>query len=125
MHDLPAVTNIYDKLAGHPPRTNFNVIRLDDKYNIRIAEVTGRFPWHQHPGGDEGWLVWRGRLRIDLEGSRSVLLGPGDITCVPKGTPHSPVCLEEGTVVVVFNATDFEHEFVEDQPAVGAFTMNE
>ena len=117
----PEVFNIDRVLAGHPPRTNFNVIRLDDHYNVRIAEVTGRFPWHQHINGDEGWLIWKGRLRIDLDDGESIELGPGDGTTIPRGVVHSPVCLEPGTVVVVFNIKDFQHRFVEDHPDLGDF----
>lgn len=114
--------NIDDVLAGHPPRTNFNVIRLDDRYHVRIARVSGRFPWHRHPNGDEGWLVWKGRLRMDLEGNGSVELGAGEGLRIPKGMAHSPMCLEEGTVVVIFNANEFRHEFLEQKPNLGGFT---
>lgn len=118
----PQKFNIEDRLAGHPPRTNFNVIQLDGKYNVRIAAVTGRFPWHHHTNGDEGWLVWKGRLRIDVEGGKSVILGPGDGTMIPKGVKHSPLCVEEGTVVVVFNVDNFQHQFVEERPDLGDFS---
>lgn len=113
--------NIIEKLAGHPPRTNFNVIQLDGKYNVRIAEVTGRFPWHRHLNGDEGWLIWRGRLRIDVEGRDSIELGPGDGTMIPRGVMHSPIALEAGTIVVVFNVDGFQHEFREKEPDLGDF----
>ena len=59
--------NVMKTLEGHPPRTNFNVFRLDGKYNLRIAEVTGRFPWHCHTNGDEGWLILKGGLQIDVD----------------------------------------------------------
>lgn len=117
----PTVVNIDEVLADHPPRTNFNVIRLDDRYNVRIARVVGRFPWHKHLNGDEGWLIWRGRLRIEIENGDAVELGPGDFTTIPKGLRHSPVSMEEGTTVVVFNVKDFQHEFVEEAPDVGDF----
>lgn len=115
------VFNIEKVLQGHPPRTNFNVIRLDDRYNVRIAEVTGRFPWHRHLNGDEGWLIWRGRLRIEMEGGESVELGPGDGTTIRRGVVHSPVCLEPGTIVAVFNVKDFQHKFIDENPDLGGF----
>ncbi len=125
MTELPQVFNIEATLEGHPPRTNFNVIRLDDSYNVRIAQVTGQFPWHRHLNGDEGWLIWKGRLRIDFEGGDYVELGPGDFTKVPVGVRHSPTCVEDGTIVVVFNIKDFQHEFVDVDPEVGDFVEHD
>ena len=108
-------------MAGHPPRTNFNVFRLDGKYNLRLARVEGRFPWHKHTNGDEGWLVLQGRLRIDVEGAESQDLGPLEGTMIPIGMVHSPIALEEDTVVAVFNIDGFQHEYVDEKPEVGAF----
>lgn len=113
--------NVIDTLAGHPPRTNFNVFRLDGKYNLRLARVEGRFPWHRHTNGDEGWLVIKGRLRIDVEGAEAQDLGPLEGTMIPKGMVHSPIALEEDTVVAVFNIDGFEHEYVDEKPDVGTF----
>ena len=113
--------NVIDTLAGHPPRTNFNVFRLDGKYNLRLARVEGRFPWHKHTNGDEGWLVLQGRLRIDVEGAESQDLGPLEGTMIPLGMVHSPIALEEDTVVAVFNIDGFQHEYVDEKPEVGAF----
>jgi len=113
--------NVMKTLEGHPPRTNFNVFRLDEKYNLRIARVEGRFPWHRHTNGDEGWLVLSGRLRIDVKGAESHDLGPLEGTMIPMGMVHSPIALEDDTVVAVFNVDKFAHEYVDEHPEVGAF----
>lgn len=113
--------NVMETLKGHPPRTNFNVFRLDDKYNLRIARVEGRFPWHRHTNGDEGWLVLSGRLRIDIEGADSQDLRQFEGTMIPMGMVHSPIALEADTVVAVFNVNNFAHEYAEERPEVGAF----
>lgn len=125
MSNAPSVTNIEELLAGHPPRTNFNVIKLDNAYNVRVARVTGRFPWHRHLNGDEGWLIWRGRLQIDMEDGESIVLGPGECATIPKGVRHSPVCLDDDTTVVVFNVQDFQHEFVDKEPDLGDFVEHD
>lgn len=101
----PQRINFLELLADHPPRTNFNVIRVDEDYSVRVAKVTGRFPWHFHPNGDEGWLVFEGRLRIDTE-LGSVELGRGDFTVIPRGMRHSPEALAAETSVVIFNRRD-------------------
>jgi mannose-6-phosphate isomerase-like protein (cupin superfamily) len=98
----PKKFNLSNLLAGHPPRTNFHVLRVDRGYTVRVAKTIGRFPWHCHPNGDEGWLVFKGRLRIDTQAG-PVELGRGDFTVIPRGLRHSPRALIPGTVVVVFH----------------------
>ncbi len=117
--------NVMDTLAGHPPRTNFNVFRLDGKYNLRIARVTGRFPWHCHTNGDEGWLILQGCLQIDVAGHDPIVMRPFEGTMIPKGMRHSPIALEEGTVVAVFNIDGFQHRFDEAAPDTGAFSESD
>jgi quercetin dioxygenase-like cupin family protein len=119
------VFNVPRLLNDHPARTNFNVFRLDDRYNLRVAKVTGRFPWHRHPNGDEGWLVLQGSMRIDVQDRPSIVLRALEGTMIPRGTVHSPLALEEETLVAVFNIAGFEHEFVEEQPEVGAFSESD
>ena len=114
--------SIEGTLAGQPPRKNFNVIQLDGKYNLRIARIAGRFPWHRHTNGDEGWLVWQGRFRIDLEDGRSIEMAAGEGTRIPMGMRHSPVALEDDTIVLCFNVANFQHEFVDESPDLGGFS---
>jgi mannose-6-phosphate isomerase-like protein (cupin superfamily) len=42
---------------------------------------------HVHPRQEERFSVIAGRLRFRMAG-RTVIVGPGDIVVVPKGTPH-------------------------------------
>lgn len=104
MGQLPSF-DIERLLAPHPPRTNLYVANLDGRYGVRTAMITGTFPAHRHPNGDEGWFVYRGRVRIDSEIGIAEL-GPGEGTVVPAGTRHSPTALEPGTIVLVFNDRD-------------------
>ena len=117
------VTNIDELLTPQPPRKNFNIIALDDEqYAVRVAKIEGRFPWHRHPHGDEGWLVWKGRLRIDSD-ERSVELGPGDFTVIPQGVVHSPLALEDGTLVIIFNRTQLGMELRDEAVDLGGFEL--
>jgi mannose-6-phosphate isomerase-like protein (cupin superfamily) len=98
----PKKTNLLELLAPHPPRTNFHVIAVDQEYTVRVAKTVGRFPWHFHPHGDEGWFIFEGRLRIDTEAG-PIELERGDFTVIPQGTRHSPEALAPNTVVLIFN----------------------
>ena len=92
-------------LAPHPPRVNFHVMRVDGSYSVRVAKIIGRFPWHFHPNGDEGWFVFEGRLRVDTEAG-SVELGQGDFTVIRRGLRHSPEALVPDTKVIIFSLHD-------------------
>ena len=113
--------NVMSMLEGHPPRTNFNVFRLDGKYNLRIAEVTGRFPWHRHTNGDEGWLILKGGLQNVVEGREPIVMRQFEGTMIPMGLVHSPIALEEDTVVAVFNVDGFQHQYRDDNPELKNF----
>jgi mannose-6-phosphate isomerase-like protein (cupin superfamily) len=116
--------NLDRLLEPHPPRTNFNVMHIDGGYSVRVAKITGRFPWHHHPHGDEGWLVYRGRVRIETE-SGAVTLGAGEGTVVPKGLKHSPVAEEEGTIVVIFNLRELGMTLTEGEHTPPEFKIVE
>jgi len=58
-------------------------------YDIRIVKVQGEFTWHQHPDTDEFFLVLSGQLTIQMR-DRNVVLAPGEIFVVPRGTAHCP-----------------------------------
>jgi mannose-6-phosphate isomerase-like protein (cupin superfamily) len=122
-HLLPAVVNVDKLLAPHPPRQNFNIINVDSDYAVRVARVEGRFPWHYHPNGDEGWLVWRGRLQIDTAAG-SISLGPGDFSTIPAGLRHSPLALEPGTTVIIFNRKELGLVLDDPQADLGGFALH-
>lgn len=112
--------NLREILAPQPPRANFHVIRVDEDYSVRVAKIEGRFPWHFHPNGDEGWFVFEGSLRIDTE-SGPIELVSGDFTVIPRGVRHSPEALVSGTMVVIFNQHDLGMVLDDPQSDLGGF----
>lgn len=58
--------------------------------HVRLAVLEGPFVWHRHADEDELFLVVAGRLRIELR-EGDVVLGPGELLVVPRGTEHRPV----------------------------------
>lgn len=65
------------------------VARLND-YEIKVVKVSGEFVWHTHDDTDELFLVISGELKIQLRDG-DVVLGPGQIFVVPRGTEHCPI----------------------------------
>lgn len=54
---------------------------------VKLVKFQGEFVWHAHADADELFLVWRGRMRIELR-DRVVELGPGQMAVVPRGVEH-------------------------------------
>lgn len=67
--------------------------------DVRVVKVEGVFPWHAHEHAEELFLVWRGRLRIELR-DRVVTLDPGQLFVVPRGVEHRTAADEEAEVVI-------------------------
>ena len=75
------------------------VAELND-YQFKVVRIEGDFIWHDHPETDEAFIVIDGTLRIDLR-DRSVVLGPGEMFVVPKGTEHKPFAAKEVRMLLI------------------------
>ena len=75
------------------------VAELND-YQFKVVRITGDFVWHDHPETDEAFIVLDGELRIDFR-DRSVVLGPGEMVVVPKGTEHKPFAEKEVKMLLI------------------------
>ncbi|ROQ40007.1 mannose-6-phosphate isomerase-like protein (cupin superfamily) [Frondihabitans sp. PhB188] len=103
--DLLAPTRIrseLDQVTRHwTPRV---VGQVNDQF-VKVAKLLGEFVWHAHDEQDEMFLIVYGRLRIQLQGDREVVLEPGEFYVVPKGTRHNPVADEEVGIVLIETVT--------------------
>jgi mannose-6-phosphate isomerase-like protein (cupin superfamily) len=63
--------------------------------------VQGEYKWHSHPDTDDFFLVLEGQLEIDLEGGRTVHLGPGQMFVVPQGMQHRPRAIKEAHLLLI------------------------
>ena len=82
------------------PRT---VAVLND-YDLRVVKTKGEFTRHSHPETDEVFLVLTGSLTIRMDDG-DVVLGPGQLYVVPKGTPHQPHSRDGADVLLVEPST--------------------
>jgi mannose-6-phosphate isomerase-like protein (cupin superfamily) len=82
---------------------------------VRLAVMTGDYPWHQHPRSDEFFLVMEGRLEIDLADGRTLALEPWQGVVVPAGTVHRTRGIGR-TVNLCFEALAADTVFLEASP---------
>jgi mannose-6-phosphate isomerase-like protein (cupin superfamily) len=78
---------------------------------LRLAVLSGEYPWHQHPRSDELFLVMEGKLEIELADGRTFTLGPSQSLVVPAGTVHRTRGVGR-TVNLCFEAVAAETLFV-------------
>ena len=79
---------------------------------LRLAVLTGEYPWHQHPRSDELFLVMDGQFEIELDDGRTLKLRPWQSVVVPAGTVHRTRGVGR-TVNLCFEAVAAETVFVE------------
>jgi len=75
------------------------VAEMND-YQFKVVRIEGEFIWHSHPETDEAFLVLEGKLRIDLPHG-SVLVGPGELYVVPRGTEHRTAAEAETKLMMI------------------------
>jgi mannose-6-phosphate isomerase-like protein (cupin superfamily) len=85
--------------------------RINDSC-LRLAVLSGEYPWHQHPRSDELFLVLEGNLEIELADGRTLRLGPWQSVVVPAGSVHRTRGIGR-TVNLCFEALAAETAFVE------------
>ncbi len=66
---------------------------------LRLARLHGEFHRHRHTEADEVFLVLAGTLEIRFDDG-DLVLGPGELTVVPRGTFHQPIAREEVHVLL-------------------------
>jgi mannose-6-phosphate isomerase-like protein (cupin superfamily) len=71
---------------------------------VRLGVMQGEYHWHKHENDDEFFFVLFGRFLIDLEGGKTVDLGPQQGFVVPKGIVHRTRAPERAVILMVETA---------------------
>jgi len=111
--------NLSAKLAHIAEHWSPKTVAVVNDYDVRLAKVLGEFVRHTHTDSDEFFLVIEGELTIRMDAG-DVVLGPGEIYVVPKGTPHQPYA-EHETSIMLFEPS----EIVNTGDAGGELTAEE
>jgi mannose-6-phosphate isomerase-like protein (cupin superfamily) len=103
MSDVPSTTDYADEPTRFPPLTVLDVTAeaaavTSDYRNqvlarvntscLRLAVMTGQYPWHRHPDSDELFLIVEGCLEIDLADGQTLRLNQWQGVVLPAGTVH-------------------------------------
>src|SRR5277367_2638418 len=98
-------TNFIDALSNIQEHWSPRVVGCVNDQYIKVAKLKGQLAWHKHDDEDELFQVVKGRLVIQFEGDREVVLLPGEFCVVPKGIMHNPVAYDECWIVLIETMT--------------------
>jgi len=96
---MARILNVGAALAGVGTWSPQVIAAVND-YDVKVANVEGDFPEHDHPETDEFFLVLAGRFTLELPDG-PVELGPGDVYTVPAGVPHRPHAIPGTRILMV------------------------
>jgi mannose-6-phosphate isomerase-like protein (cupin superfamily) len=88
--------SLAEKFAGFTDQWAPRIVARYNDNEVRLVKVQGEFIWHAHEDTDELFLVIDGALEMEMR-DRTVVLNPGELFVVPRGTEHRP-CARHGEV---------------------------
>lgn len=92
--------NLAEKLAQFSDHWAPRTVAQLNAYDVMVVKVLGEFVWHQHDETDDFFLVLSGELSIEMPDG-TVMLGPGELLVVPRGTQHRPIATRETHVLLI------------------------
>ncbi len=81
--------NIKRELAALDQYWSQKIIGQANGSLIKVAKGIGQTNWHKHEDQDEVFIVYKGRLTIQLR-NEDVELTEGELFVVPQGVEHCP-----------------------------------
>jgi mannose-6-phosphate isomerase-like protein (cupin superfamily) len=91
--------SLQEKLAYVVDHWSPKTVAMVNDYDVRVAKVHGEFVRHTHSDSDEFFMVIDGELTLRMDAG-DVVLGPGEIYVVPRGTPHQPHAEVETSIML-------------------------
>ena len=65
------------------------IAALNDQY-VKICKINGDFVWHNHENEDELFIVFKGKLFIDIKDAETLEVNEGEMVIIPRGVEHRP-----------------------------------
>ncbi len=107
--------NIAEKFTCFAEHWQPKIVAELNGQEVKLVKVQGAFPWHHHDDVDEMFLVWRGQFRVEFR-DKIVVLGPGELVIVPRGTEHRTVADTEAEIIILEPAGVLNTGNVTDEP---------
>jgi mannose-6-phosphate isomerase-like protein (cupin superfamily) len=79
---------------------------------LRLAVIDREYRWHYHTFTDELFIVLEGELKIELEGGKTLRLGPGEFVKIPAKQIHKTSATAR-TVNLTFERKGGDTVFIE------------
>jgi len=92
--------NIRAEIASLEEYWSQKVIAEANGQLFKVAKGIGEINWHKHDDQDELFILYKGRLIIQLRAEDIELL-EGDLFVIPKGVEHRAKADEEAAFVIV------------------------
>jgi len=81
--------NIAEKFGLFSEQWTPKIIAESNGQLVKIAKGSGELVWHKHDNEDELFIVFKGRLILQLRAG-DIVLNAGEMYVVPKGVEHCP-----------------------------------
>lgn len=98
---MHASIDLTEKLATFSEAWQPRTVALFNGHDVMVAKLRGEYHWHVHEDSDDFFLVLQGQLEIDLDGSPTVSLAPGQLYIVPRGVRHRPRAIGEAHILLI------------------------
>jgi mannose-6-phosphate isomerase-like protein (cupin superfamily) len=99
--------NLAEKFAKFSTVFTPHIIAEVNDFYVLLAKLDGEFVEHRHDEEDELFLVVSGQLKLRMN-NRTVLVNPGEVFVVPRGTDHLPSA-KKGTQVLLLERKSTKH----------------
>ncbi|MFQ6070971.1 MAG: cupin domain-containing protein [Candidatus Aminicenantales bacterium] len=105
---------VIDDLITKVPK-KFSPLRVAKVENcsVSLALIDGAYPFHRH-NGDEFFLVYKGKVKVDFRDEESVTLKEGEGLLVKEGTVHRSSSAGK-SYALVFEAVDLAYMLEEKE----------
>ena len=91
--------NIHKALESVTEHWSQKIIGEANGQMFKVAKGVGETKWHKHDDQDELFLLYKGRLTIQLR-DRNIELYEGDMFVVSKGVEHCPKAESEAEFLI-------------------------
>jgi quercetin dioxygenase-like cupin family protein len=92
--------SIADEIASLGEYWSQKIIAEANGQLFKVAKGIGETNWHKHDDQDELFILYKGRLTIQLR-TEAIELAEGEMLVIPRGVEHCPIATEEAAFVIV------------------------